>query len=131
MPADSGVRLGQIGQISVTVKDIERAVAFYRDVLGITHLFTFGQLAFLDCAGTRLMLDALPEAREQGTSVLYFQVPDIHQARASLGANGVAFQDEPHIIHTHDDGTEEWMAFFRDPDGNPMGLMAQRRPATA
>ncbi len=119
------VQLGHIGQVSVTVSDIERAVAFYRDVLGLPHLYTFGQLAFFDCDGTRLFLDALPEAREQGTSVLYFSVPNIHAATADLRANGVQFEGEPHMIFRHEDGMEEWMAFFRDPDGHTLALMSQ------
>jgi len=119
------VQLGHIGQVSVTVSDIDAAIAFYRDVLGLPHLYTFGELAFFDCDGTRLFLDALPEAREQGTSVIYFSVPDIHGAKAELEAKGVRFESEPHIIFRHEDGTEEWMAFFRDPDGNTMALMSR------
>lgn len=122
------VSLGHIGQISVHVEDIERAVAFYRDVLGIPHLFTFGNLGFMDCAGTRLFLDAIPEATHKETSVLYFTVPDIHAGRDGLAARGVAFESEPHIIHRHEDGTEEWMAFFRDPDNNMLAIMSAQKP---
>lgn len=119
--------LGPIGQVSMTVTDIERSVRFYRDTLGLPHLFTFGQLAFFDCDGTRLFLDALEEARGQGSSVLYFTVGDIEAVQASLEAKGVAFQGEPHMIHRHEDGTEEWMTFFADPDGNTLALMSQVR----
>lgn len=121
------IHLGPIAQVSVTVRDIDRAVAFYRDTLGLPHLFTFGQLAFFDCGGTRLFLDALPEARHQGTSVIYFRADGIESTVAGLRARGVSFEGEPHRIHTHADGTEEWMAFFRDPDGNLMALAEQRR----
>jgi catechol 2,3-dioxygenase-like lactoylglutathione lyase family enzyme/DNA-binding CsgD family transcriptional regulator len=122
------VHLGQLGQVSLTVKDIERAVPFFRDTLGMTHLFTAGQLAFFDCVGTRLMVDALPEAQGNGNSVLYFRVTDIHGTTAALRAKGVSFEGEPHKIHTHPDGTEEWMAFFRDPDGNMLSIMSQVKP---
>jgi predicted enzyme related to lactoylglutathione lyase len=122
------VALAHIGQVSHAVKDIETAVAFFRDTLGLKHLYTFGQLAFFDCDGTRLFVDALPEAQGMGHSVLYFAVPDIHAATAALRARGVAFQGEPHLIHRHEDGTEEWMSFFTDPEGNMLALMSQAKP---
>jgi catechol 2,3-dioxygenase-like lactoylglutathione lyase family enzyme len=124
----SPVALGHIGQVSYAVKDIDTAVAFFRDTLGLKHLYTFGQLAFFDCGGTRLFVDALPEAQGMGHSVLYFSVPDIHAATASLRAMGVPFQGEPHLIHRHEDGTEEWMSFFTDPEGNTLALMSQVMP---
>lgn len=126
-PATS-VSFGHIGQIAHTVKDIEPAVAFFRDVLGLPHLFTAGQLAFFDCAGTRLMVDALPEAQGNGNSVLYFTVPEIHAAADALKGKGVTFTGEPHRIHTHPDGTEEWMAFFTDPEGNALSIMSTVKP---
>ena len=129
MPAsETTVNLGQIGQVALTVKDIEIAVPFFRDTLGMTHLFTAGQLAFFDCNGTRLMLDALPEAQGKGNSVLYFLVDDIHASQAALVAKGVTFEGEPHRIFTHPDGTEEWMTFFRDPDSNMLSMMSRVRP---
>lgn len=122
------ITLGPIGQISRTVGNIEAAVAWYRDVLGLPHLYTFGDLAFFDCGGTRLYLQARekPSADE---SVLYFQVPDIRAAHAQLAERGVVFSHPPHMIHRHADGTEEWMAFFTDPDGRPLAIIAQARPA--
>lgn len=122
------IALGHIGQVSHAVRDIDTAVAFFRDTLGLKHLYTFGQLAFFDCDGTRLFIDALPEAQSTGHSVLYFSVPDIQAATAALRARGVAFQGEPHLIHRHEDGTEEWMAFFADPEGNTLALMSQVKP---
>ena len=121
-------QLGPIGQVSRTVADIARAVEWYREVLGLTHLYTYGELAFFDCGGVRLYLQqaATPSAEE---SVLYFQVPDIVAAHADLGARGVAFTRPPHLIHRHDDGTEEWMAFFTDLENRPLALIAQVRPA--
>lgn len=122
------ITLGPIGQISRTVGSIDAAVAWYRDVLGLPHLYTFGDLAFFDCGGTRLYLQARekPSAEE---SVLYFQVPDIRAAHAQLAERGVVFSHPPHMIHRHADGTEEWMAFFTDPDGRPLAIIAQARPA--
>jgi catechol 2,3-dioxygenase-like lactoylglutathione lyase family enzyme/DNA-binding CsgD family transcriptional regulator len=117
--------LGPLGQVSMGVSDIERAVAFYGGALGLTHLYTFGNLAFFDCGGTRLFLNT----ERPGGSVLYFRVPDIEAAYDRLGARGVAFLGAPHRIHTHEDGTEEWMAFFNDPDGNTLALMSQVKPA--
>lgn len=120
--------LGHIGQVAISVKDIGRAEAFYRDTLGLQHLFTFGQLAFFDCDGTRLFLDALPEAQGRGNSCIYFTVSDIHAAQSSLEAGGVPFEAAPHMIHRHPDGTEEWMTFFRDPDQNLLALMSAIKP---
>jgi catechol 2,3-dioxygenase-like lactoylglutathione lyase family enzyme len=97
-------------------------------VLGLPHLFTFGQLAFFDCDGTRLFLDALPEAQGNGNSCLYFRVDDIQATQAALASAGVPFEGEPHMIHEHDDGTQEWMTFFRDPDNNLLALMSAVKP---
>jgi catechol 2,3-dioxygenase-like lactoylglutathione lyase family enzyme len=123
------LRLGAIGQISRPVSDIQRAVDWYGDTLGLVHLYTFGDLAFFDCAGTRLFL-SLPEdgAKPQEPSILYFRVPDIHAAYDELRSRGVGFTSAPHLIHRHESGLEEWMAFFADPDGYPLALMAQVAP---
>jgi DNA-binding CsgD family transcriptional regulator/catechol 2,3-dioxygenase-like lactoylglutathione lyase family enzyme len=118
------LQLGAIGQVSRIVSDIEAAVAWYRDTLGLPHLFTAGDLAFFDCGGTRLYLQ---QGEPKPESILYFRVPDIHAAHASLGARGVTFLNAPHMIHRHEDGTEEWMAFFEDPDGRPLALMASAK----
>jgi DNA-binding CsgD family transcriptional regulator/catechol 2,3-dioxygenase-like lactoylglutathione lyase family enzyme len=125
----AGVQLGAIGQISRPVSDVPRAVDWYGNVLGLPHLYTFGDLAFFDCAGTRLFL-SLPEdgAKPQEPSILYFRVPDIHAAYEELRARGVGFTSAPHLIHRHESGMEEWMAFFEDPDGHPLALMAQVEP---
>lgn len=118
--------LGPIGQISRTVSDIAAAEAWYGNVLGLAHLYTFGKLAFFDCGGTRLFLTA-----EQGAapseSILYLRVNDITAEHARLVARGVEFLAAPHMIHRHADGTEEWMAFFKDNDGRPLALMSQVR----
>ena len=119
-------KLGPIGQISRTVGDIDSACAWYGGVLGLPHLYTFGPLAFFDCAGTRLFLTA-ENATPGPESVLYLRVEDIAAAYADLIARGVEFSGAPHMIHRHADGTEEWMAFFKDPEGRPLALMSQVR----
>ncbi len=118
------MRLSTIGQIAVQVQDVERATAFYRDVLGMKFLFHAPPgLAFFDVGGVRLMLSR-PEGEVGGTSVLYFTVGDIQQATATLKERGAQFHDEPHIIakmDTHD----LWMSFFKDSEGNVMALMSE------
>jgi catechol 2,3-dioxygenase-like lactoylglutathione lyase family enzyme len=134
VPADSALRgqgaeameLGVIGQIARPVRDIQLAVAFYGTVLGLPHLYTFGDLAFFDCGGTRLFLSATEEPAQP--SVLYFRVDDIQTAYDELRARGVEFEQAPHLIHKHDNGVEEWMAFFPDPDGHLLAIMAQVGP---
>lgn len=117
------VALGPIGQVSRHVSDIAAATVFYRDTLGLAFLYAFGNLAFFDCGGTRLFLSE--GEGSQGDSVLYFRVPDIHAVHATLSERGATFIQAPHMIHRHEDGTEEWMAFFNDPDGRPLAIMAQ------
>jgi methylmalonyl-CoA/ethylmalonyl-CoA epimerase len=121
--------LRQIGQIAVNVHDVVRAAAFYRDQLGIPHLFTTGPMAFFDCGGIRLML-AVPEKPElaQPSSVLYFKVSDIDAAFEGLSARGVLFEAKPHLVarlQTHD----LWMAFFRDSENNLLSLMCEKTRA--
>lgn len=128
-PVTTPFSLGPIGQIALTVASLESAEPFYRDVLGLKHLYTFGNLSFFDCHGTRLFITATNNAsHDKNHSIIYFQVPDIIAAHASLLARGVSFDGAPHMIHRHEDGTEEWMAFFHDPDGNTLAIMAQARP---
>ena len=126
MTADDGFRLGGIGQIARHVSDIGRAVDFYGGVLGLPHLYTYGDLAFFDCAGTRLFLSrAEDSAAPTAQSIIYFRVPEIHAAHERLTGRGVVFEGAPHMIHRHADGVEEWMAFFTDPDGAMLAIMAQ------
>jgi catechol 2,3-dioxygenase-like lactoylglutathione lyase family enzyme len=114
----------RIGQIAINVHDVDRATAFYRDVLGLPLLFTAGKLSFFDCGGVRLML-SLPEKPEfdHPSSILYFNVPDINAAHRQMLAAGVKFVDAPHLIAkmlTHD----LWMCFFRDSEENLLGIMS-------
>jgi methylmalonyl-CoA/ethylmalonyl-CoA epimerase len=121
------VRLGRLGQISMHVVDLSRAVAFYRDMLGIPFLFEVPGLAFFDLDGVRLMLSR-PEGPEQdhATSILYFQVPDLELAHATLAGSGVTFDHGPSLIATMPDH-DLWMAFFKDSEGNQLALMSEVR----
>ena len=117
----------RIGQIAVLVQDVERATAFYRDVLGLRFLFSAPPgPAFFDCGGVRLMLSR-PEGESGGTSVLYYLVPDIRAAHDVLATRGVTFVDEPHLIARMPDH-DLWMVFLRDSEGNTLGLMSEVRP---
>lgn len=115
--------LGSIGQISRSVRDIQESESWYKNVLGLRHLFTFGTLCFFDCGGVRLFLEQRAEPAPE--SILYFRVPDIQAAYDELTRRGATFRDAPHLIHRHDDGTEEWMTFFSDLEGRPLGLLCQ------
>ena len=119
--------LSQIGQIAINVHDTGRAVAFYRDQLGMKLLFTAGQLAFFDAGGIRLMLTP-PEKPEfdHPSSIMYFKVDDIKQAHATLSGRGVKFEDTPHLIARMPDH-ELWMTFFRDSENNLLALMCEVR----
>ncbi|MCB2096027.1 MAG: VOC family protein [Parvularculaceae bacterium] len=119
----TGLTLGPIGQIARTVRDIKKAEIFYKEKLGLPHLFTFGNLAFFDCGGVRLFLSQ--GDGDESASIIYFRVTDIHAAHHELSARGVKFTDAPHLIHKHEDGTEEWMNFFEDEEGRPLAIMAQ------
>lgn len=122
-------RIGPIGQLSRAVSNIIESEKWYRDILGLPHLYTFGNLAFFDCQGTRLMLSAGEQAPTNQT-VIYFSVSDIHTAYTELSARGIAFTNAPHMIHRHDNGIEEWMAFFNDPDNRPLALMSRIKPGS-
>jgi methylmalonyl-CoA/ethylmalonyl-CoA epimerase len=121
------LRLGTIGQISRSVRDIAEAERWYRDTLGLPHLYTYGKLAFFDCGGTRLYLSQ-ESAAPGPESILYLKVTDIESACKTLQDRGVEFKNAPHLIFRHADGTEEWMAFFKDPEGRPLALMEQVVP---
>ncbi len=124
------LQLGVLGQISRNVQDVKRSEAWFKDVLGLKHLYSFpssvGDLAFFDLGGTRLFLSQREDGREPGLqNVLYFRVADINSAHARMRSQGVEFIDAPHMIFKHPDGTEEWMVFFKDCDGQTLALMSQ------
>ncbi len=127
-----GVGISRIGQIAINASDVERAATFYQDVLGLKLLFKAGPgLAFFDCGGVRLMLTR-PEKPEfdHPSSILYFAVPDIQAAHARMKEKGVHFEDEPHLIARMPDH-DLWMVFFRDSEGNLMGLMSEVKKSEA
>ena len=116
------LQLGRIGQIARSDSNIAAATRWYTEVLGLKHLYSFGNMAFFECNGTRLFLS---EGDSASNSIIYFLVPDVHQAHDRLADRGVEFINAPHIIHRHEDGTEEHMAFFKDNEGRPLAVMAQ------
>ena len=121
------LQVGPIGQIAIPVTNLERAVAFYRDKLGLKFLFQVPNLAFFDCGGVRLMLDVPEDSGERRSSVIYFKVAKIEEAFETLTARGVPFEGKAHLIAKMPDH-ELWMAFFRDPDRNLHALMCEVRP---
>lgn len=137
--------LGPLGQIAVTVRHIERATAFYADVIGLRLLFRAGGLSFFDCGGLRLMLSE-PEGtissgeprHDAGTSgphvpppfVLYFRVDDIDAAQHELSGRGVTFISPPHIVARMPDH-DLWLADFHDGEGNTFALMEERKSLRA
>ena len=123
-----GFALGDVGQIGLTVSDLEKAVTFYRDALGMKHLFNAPPgMAFFAVGSVRLMLGRpeKPDSERFGCA-LYFKVADIQTARDTLAARGVTFEAEPHLLARMPDH-ELWMAFFRDPDRNLLALMCEKR----
>lgn len=130
--AGNTLELGPLGQVSMYARSAPATEAWYRDVLRLPHIFTFGDLVFFDCGGIRLYLHAVGEEKWRPSSVLYFLVPDIGQAHRELAERGVKFQGAPHRIYKDDTtGVEDWMAFFDDPDGNMLAIMAHVAPAEA
>jgi catechol 2,3-dioxygenase-like lactoylglutathione lyase family enzyme len=123
------MRLNRIHQIALYARDLEEAIAFYRDTLGASYLGKFDPpgLAFFYFVGVRLLLE---QAGPQST--IYFWVEDIDAAYAELRSKGIEFTTEPQLVHRDDAGTfgkpgnEEWMAFFRDPSDNVLALVTQR-----
>ena len=125
--AKPGLGIKQIGQIAINVHDTNRAVEFYRDTLGLTHLFTAGQLAFFDCGGIRLMLSP-PDKPEfdHPSAILYFKVDDIQSAHQQLVQKNVKMEDKPHLVARMPDH-ELWLNAFRDSENNLMCLMSEVR----
>ena len=120
--ATASLGIANIGQISIIVKDVERATAFYRDVLGLPLLFEAGGMLFFDLAGTRLLIGTENSAGAPGGSVLYFEAPDIDGLAPALEAKGVRFPGPSQVVQrteTHELKLRE----FRDPDGNVLALL--------
>jgi len=115
-----------IGQLLIPVEDLDRAIAFYRDTLGLRYLFSAPpQMSFFQSGNVRLLV-GVPEgdrARQRG-SMVYFKVDDIHGVFRTLADRGVRFEASPHLVH-RSPTTELWLTEFRDPDGNPLALMSE------
>ena len=121
------VSLSQIGQIAITVRNLDRAVEFYQSALGMKLLFRVPGMAFFDCGGVRLMM-AIPEKPEfdHPASVIYYKVAELPAVHAALLAKNVKFDAAPHLIAKMPDH-DLWMAFLRDSEGNLLGLMSEVR----
>jgi methylmalonyl-CoA/ethylmalonyl-CoA epimerase len=131
-PISIGPSLSRIGQIFVNVKDIERATAFYRDILGMTFLFEAPpSMAFFDCDGIRLMLGVADRADlDHPASIIYYKVDDIERVYEAFKARGVHFETKPHLVApmpTYD----LWLADFRDSENNLLALMSEVPRAVA
>ena len=116
----------RIAQIAINVKDMPRAIAFYRDTLGLRFLFEAPpQMAFFECGGVRLMF-GVPEKPEfdHPSSIVYYHVPDMTAAVTALKQKGIAFEGEPHMVAKLEKA-DLWLAFIRDSEGNPVGLMSE------
>jgi methylmalonyl-CoA/ethylmalonyl-CoA epimerase len=123
------VQLKSIRQIAIVAKDVKRATAFYRDVLGLPFLFEAPpSLAFFDCGGVRLMISTAEGEFDRVGSMLYFLVDDIHAAHQTLAERGASFFEDPHVIAKMPDH-DLWLTAFRDSEGNPMALMSEVRGA--
>jgi len=123
-PSATPAGLSTIGQIGITVTDVDRAVAFYRGTLEMKFLFQIPNMGFFDCGGVRLMLSVSERPAETYSSILYYKVADIRQTFEALTARGVVFEGEPHLIARMPDH-DLWMVFFRDPDRNLLALMCE------
>lgn len=119
-------RITSIGQIAVTVQDVARAIAFYRDAVGLKFLFETGGMAFFDCGGTRLMLSRPETPGSTYSSIIYYKTDDIEAAAAEIEARGAKFEQQPRMIAKMPDH-ELWMAFLKDPEGNLLALMSEVR----
>lgn len=126
MESAVAVHLNEIMQVALTVSDVAQAKQFYGDVLGMQFLFDAGNMAFFQCGGVRVLIGA-GEMKANGT-VLYFRVTDLQGTHAALRERGVEFAQEPHMVARMPDH-ELWLAFLRDPSGNLLGLMEERRAA--
>jgi predicted enzyme related to lactoylglutathione lyase len=124
-PAAASLAIQNIGQISIIVKDVERATAFYRDALGLKLLFTVPSMAFFDCGGVRLMLGTASSPEyDHPSSILYFRVSDINAGHARLVEHGVEIISPPRLIAPMADH-DLWMTAFKDSEGNVHQLMSE------
>lgn len=119
------VSLGRIGQIAIVVKDVARATAFYRDVLGMKFLFEFPGLAFFDAGGVRLMLSRAEDPRfDHPASILYYKVDDIVGIHSVLESRGVTVEEQPHVVAQMPDH-DLWIGSYQDSEGNVFAMMSE------
>ena len=132
VPIPIGPTLNQIGQIFVNVKDLDRAIAFYRDILGMTFLFQAPpNMAFFDCGGIRLMLGIADRPDlDHPASIIYYKVEDIERIYETFKARGVEFIVKPHLVAPMPD-YDLWLADFKDSEGNFLALMSEVARAVA
>jgi methylmalonyl-CoA/ethylmalonyl-CoA epimerase len=120
----TGTAPTRLAQVAVTINDLERAKHFYRDMLGLEHLFDAPPgLSFFRCGATRLMLSRPEGAATAGNSILYYGVEDVHASCRAMAEKGVAFEEEPRRI-AQVEGRDVWLAICRDSEGNLLGLMS-------
>jgi len=122
----TAVHLDHISQIAITVSDLARAKLFYQHALGMQFLFDAGTMAFFQCGAVRVLIGVTDQPLAPSTTILYFKVPGIDSAYASLLAGGVTFPQPPHLVARMPDH-ELWLAEFMDPDGNPLALLTEKR----
>ena len=123
----SDVDLGEatVGQLLIPVEDLDRAIVFYRDALGLPFLFSAPpQMSFFQAGPVRLLVGVREDGKAQRGSMVYFKVKDIQAAFATLSARGVPFGAAPHLVH-RTPASELWLADFKDPDGNELALMSE------
>lgn len=126
MPQGTDLADATVGQLLIPVSDLDRAIPYYRDTLGLKYLFSAPpQMSFFHAGNVRLLV-GVPEgaqARAPGSAV-YFKVSDIHAVHATLKQRGVEFPSDPKLIHKTPE-SELWLVEFRDPDGNQLALMSE------
>jgi methylmalonyl-CoA/ethylmalonyl-CoA epimerase len=116
--------LASIGQVAITVKELQRAIRFYRDALGLRFLFETPEMAFFDCGGMRLMLGYSTHGDATYSSIIYYNTADIQGTVDLLRGQGVQFDAPPRMVVKMPDHNL-WMAFFHDSEGNLAALMSE------
>lgn len=126
MPQGPDLADATVGQLLIPVSDLDRAIPYYRDTLGLKYLFSAPpQMSFFQAGNVRLLV-GVPEATQARApgSAVYFKVSDIHAVHATLRQRGVEFPSDPKLIHKTPE-SELWLVEFRDPDGNQLALMSE------
>lgn len=118
--------LSSIGQVAITVKELDRAIRFYRESLGLTLVFQTPEMAFFKCGNLRLMLGSSENGQATYSSIIYYNTTDIHHTTALLQSRGVQFEAQPRMVAKLPDH-DLWIAFFHDSEGNLAALMSEVR----